>query len=148
MELSPPPASRRRSKASVRHAAASIVRRLDWATWPLVYWAGAAPEATGPSPFTDAVTLDVRAVIAAKLVGKPAGAFAVRLERPAPRRCNTLDELVRVSTPVVAELIKLDESLIGRSLGRLLQSRRFPAAVAAIVGDAAAWRGRIEAAAG
>src|SRR5687767_260661 len=146
----PPPARRGRSRAAVRRAAGVLVRRLEWAAWPRVYWAGERARSgrpDGAALFDGNVALDTGQVVADRLAGKPAGGFAVRLARPAPALHNTIEEYVRAS-PAVADLLPLDEALIATSLRRLLQSRRFPAAVPAIVGDVAAWRRGVESAVG
>jgi len=123
------------------------VERLDWLWGALVYWSGRPPESNAPNNCDYRPVLDA---VAEDLADLPPGVYAVRvgMDEPPVFTCSWRDPLPYVCRglgPDWVDTVRVTTDLLALAARDLGRSQRFPRALPAVVGDAAAWRGRVAA---
>lgn len=128
------PSRRTATKASGALAVRALLQRLAWVDAPLVYWTGTAMP-VAPAGTTRSVQQ--------RLLSLPPGPYAVRVRSAAvATHFRVFSDLLDALAPVIEDVVRVDLSLIARSLRRLQDARRFPHRLPKLVGDVGVWQSR------
>ena len=134
---------RQRKNAAKRIGAKDLLRRAAWLSQPLVYWSGEP----APTPCADDLAYrPIPALLVERLSGQPAGLYTVELQRPelTPAMLADPDTARPRVNPTASGLVRVTGRRVATTAFALGASLRYPKALPKLVGDADAWRARVE----
>ncbi len=130
----------KRRDAEKRRGAREIVQRLEWLTFPIVYWTGEAPEIN----FCEAPAYrPLHLLIAERLSHLPPGLYAIEVEYPFDSDDEEDESDIRERiNPDVKTVIRVTSKLVASSLRAWAGSKKYPRALPRVVDDVGSWRSR------